>query len=327
MDSFILTLSLIAGVAGTGLGGVIGALLKNRGRRVMGRVLGFAGGVMMGVVAFEMIPEAIEASGGVGKIAGIFLAVGTTVGGMIAIYAINKLLDFIESKKHKNSGKNSDKRAINLRVENPVLSAKTAVNTQNINIGKSALNTRKRSNKIRVFSGIDRSVDNSVSQIKNKINSKGAALSDNRKAMIKAGTIMLIAIALHNFPEGMAIGASGSLGAEMGALIALIIAVHNIPEGMAIAAPLVSGGVSGIKAVILTALAGGATVLGASLGLAVGGLGEIATGVCLSLASGAMLFVTFCEILPQSISMNNGDVPSVSMLAGLICSIIFVFIF
>ena len=62
MDWLILALSLIAGVVGTGLGGVIGALLKNRGRRVMGRVLSFAGGVMAGVVAFEMIPEAIDAS-------------------------------------------------------------------------------------------------------------------------------------------------------------------------------------------------------------------------------------------------------------------------
>ena len=316
MDWLILTLSLIAGVVGTGLGGVIGALLKNRGKRVMGRVLGFAGGVMMGVVAFEMIPEAIEASSGVGKIAGIFLAVGTVVGGMIIIYAINKLLDFIEKKKHKNSGKKSDKRAISLRVENPVLSAKTAEKPR-----------KTKSNKIRVFSGINRAVDNNASQAKNKINSKETASFDGRRAMIKAGMIMLIAIALHNFPEGMAIGASGSLGAEMGAVIALIIAVHNIPEGMAIAAPLVSGGVGGIKAVVLTALAGGATVLGAFVGLAVGGLGEIATGVCLSLASGAMLFVTFCEILPQSISMNDGDVPSVSMLAGLICSIIFVFVF
>ena len=77
----------------------------------------------------------------------------------------------------------------------------------------------------------------------------------------------------------------------------------------------------------LSLIAGGATVLGAALGLAVGGLGEIATGVCLSLASGAMLFVTCCEILPESISMNDGEVPSVSMLAGLICSIIFVFVF
>ncbi|MCM1306875.1 MAG: ZIP family metal transporter [Bacteroides sp.] len=289
MDWLILILSLVAGVVGTGLGGVIGALLKNRGSRVMGRVLGFAGGVMAGVVAFEMIPEAIGASAKIGKIAGIFLAVGTAISGMIIIYAINKLLDFIENKKQTSGAKN------------PVLSAKFQKNA-------------KGANKIRVFSGISRISDAKAGQ------------NASRKNMIKAGTIMLVAIALHNFPEGMAIGASGSLGTGMGAIIALVIAVHNIPEGMAISAPLVSGGVSGIKAVFLTALAGAATILGAVVGLAVGDLGEIATGVCLSLASGAMLYVTFCEILPQSISMNDGEVPSISLLAGLICSIFFVFI-
>lgn len=289
MDWLILILSLVAGVVGTGLGGVIGALLKSRGARVMSGVLGFAGGVMSGVVSFEMIPEAICAAAEVGKIAGIFLAVGATVGGMLAIYAVNKLLDLIESKRRRHAG-------------------------------VFAVSQGAGANKIRIFSGIDVSADNGAGQDGSKIGRMSS------RAMIKAGTVMLLAIALHNFPEGMAIGASGTLGTETGALIALIIAVHNIPEGMAIAAPLVSGGVSGIKAVILTALAGGATVLGAAVGLAVGELGQIATGVCLSLASGAMLFVTFCELLPQAIFMNGGEAPSVSVLAGLVCSIVFVFV-
>lgn len=271
MNYTVLALSLVAGVVGTGLGGVIGAMLKRGGGRTMGRVLSFAGGVMAGVVAFEMIPEAIAASTGVGKIGGIFLSVATTVGGMIAIYLINRLLDVIEKRRQK---------------------------------------------RIRVFAGID-----TVGA-----NPRATTSKDGRHAMLKAGIIMLIAIALHNFPEGMAIGASGAIGTDTGVLIAIIIAVHNVPEGMAISAPLVSGGMGGVKAVALTALAGGATVLGALVGLAVGGLGEIATGICLSLASGAMLYVTFCEILPQAITMNDGEVPSVSMLVGLICSIIFVFV-
>ena len=287
MDWLILTLSLVAGVVGTGLGGIIGALLKNRGGRVMGRVLGFAGGVMMGVVAFEMIPEAIEASAVLGKIGGIAVAVGTAVGGMIIVYGINKLIDFIEYKRKK---------------------------ARSLNVAASDIESYKsytQAKKVRVFSGIERVQSNKAAK--------------NRE-MLKAGTVMLFAIALHNFPEGMAIGAGGALGTEMGAIIAIIIALHNIPEGMAISAPLVSGGVGGIKAVVLTALAGGATVVGAALGLAVGGIGELATGICLSLASGAMMYVTFCEIFPQSITLNDGEVPSVSMLVGLMLSILFVFI-
>lgn len=47
----------------------------------------------------------------------------------------------------------------------------------------------------------------------------------------------------------------------------------------------------------------------------------------MGLAGGAMLYVTFCEILPQSILMEEGRVPAVSMLVGIICSMIFVFAF
>ena len=55
----LVVLALVAGVVGTGLGGVIGVLLKGKGNKVMGRVLSFAGGVMVGIVAFEMVPEAV----------------------------------------------------------------------------------------------------------------------------------------------------------------------------------------------------------------------------------------------------------------------------
>ena len=149
----------------------------------------------------------------------------------------------------------------------------------------------------------------------------------DKKSLLKAGVIMLLAIALHNLPEGMAIGATGASNTQTGILIAIIIAVHNIPEGMAISAPLASGGVKGWKTVLLTALAGAATVLGAVIGLAVGGISKLASGICMGLAGGAMLYVTFCEILPQSILMEEGRVPAVSMLVGIICSMIFVFAF
>jgi len=295
MNTLILVISVVAGVVGTGLGGIFGALLKNRDAKVMGKFLGFAGGVMIGVVAFEMIPEAAEGAFMLGKIEGISVVVASLISGIAAVFFINRLLDFIEHKKHKTD--DDAYRAL-------------AVVQAHAGCG------RKYGAKAEVCGG------------KSQNSSKPNGLySANRRELLKAGTVMLIAIALHNFPEGMAIGASGAAQVQTGVLVAIIIAVHNIPEGMAIAAPLVGGGVNGGKAVALTALAGGATVVGALIGLAVGGLGDIATGVCLSLASGAMLYVTFCDIIPQSVSLNGGRVSSASFITGIIFSVIFVFAF
>ncbi len=280
-------LSLVAGIVGTGLGGIIGVLLKNKGNKVMGRVLSFAGGVMVGVVTFEMLPEAVEYSKIENSIeqSGILIAVSALVVGMLIIFGLNKMLDVIENMR------GTHKSIEELHHETKVIEANDALMEANA-CGNTA-----------------------------------AVQAVDKKSLLKAGLIMLLAIAFHNLPEGMAIGASGASNSQTGILVAIIIAVHNIPEGMAISAPLASGGVKGWKTILLTALAGAATVVGALIGLAVGGISQLASGICMGLAGGAMLYVTFCEILPQSILMEEGRVPAVSMLVGIVCSMVFVFAF
>lgn len=307
MNTLILVLSLVAGVAGTGLGGALGALFKSRGSGVMGRVLSFAGGVMAGVVAFEMLPESIEKTEALGRIGAVAVSVSSLVLGMAMIFAIGKLLDILEHKKRTGQG---DMYRASAMVQAAHMGRVRAVGAVAADrAGVRITSTDGRQTKRYIAGAAD------VSE------------RERRRELVKAGTVMLIAIALHNFPEGMAIGAAGAVQTKMGVLVALIIAVHNIPEGMAIAAPLVSGGVRSGKAILLTALAGGATVLGALIGLAVGGLGDIATGVCMSLAGGAMLYVTFCDILPETIHLTDGAVPSASMLTGIICAAVFVYSF
>ena len=137
---------------------------------------------------------------------------------------------------------------------------------------------------------------------------------------------MASAIALHNLPEGMTIGASfantkGSL--EGSALIlSILIGLHNIPEGMAISVPLINGGVKRRKAILITAISGAPTIIGALIGYYIGDIGVLGLALSLSFASGAMLYVTFGEIIPQSILMYRSKLPAFSVILGILVGLI-----
>ena len=140
--------------------------------------------------------------------------------------------------------------------------------------------------------------------------------------MLRSGILMLLAIALHNVPEGIAIGAGGSYDFRLGALLSILIAVHNIPEGMAIAAPLLVGGINRWKVVLLTALAGATTLVGGFIGIAMGNISDFAVALSLSSAGGAMLYIVFGEIVPQSVIMTRNRMAPIVTLFGIIVGLI-----
>lgn len=148
----------------------------------------------------------------------------------------------------------------------------------------------------------------------------------SKKSLLNAGIMMVLAIALHNLPEGISIGSSYAHSTETGFTLALLIALHNIPEGMSISAPLVSGGMSKTKAIILTALSGAPTVIGAIIGYSLGtSLGVLGVAISLALASGAMVYVVFAEIIPQSILMYKSKLPAIFMMIGFLLCIIIIY--
>ena len=83
----LLLTTTIAGVAGTGLGGLIGALLQKDSNRAVSLLLSFAGGVMMSVVCFDLVPEAIETE------VGIFTVIGAVIIGVLVTYLLNDWID------------------------------------------------------------------------------------------------------------------------------------------------------------------------------------------------------------------------------------------
>ena len=266
----------IAGVAGTGLGGLIGAALQKDSNRTVSLLLSFAGGVMLSVVCFDLVMEAIETN------VGIHIVIASIAIGVIVTYVLNYLID---------------------KKTNPEVPH------------------------------IDESHPKTADDLDELIHSDHwehhHAMNDNKMSLFVAGIVMACAIALHNVPEGMTIGASyASNDGVMGSaalVLAVLIGLHNIPEGMAVSVPLISGGMERWKAVLITASSGIPTILGALLGYLLGELGPLGLTLSLGFASGAMLYVVFGEILPQSILMYHSKVPAFSTIVGMLVGLMIIF--
>lgn len=266
----------IAGVAGTGLGGLIGAMLQKDSNRTVSLLLSFAGGVMVSVVCFDLITEAIETN------VGIMVVIAAIAIGVAMIYLLNYLIDSKTNPEIPHIDANHPKTA-----------------------------------------------DDLDELIHSDHYEHHRANQDNKFSLFIAGVVMASAIALHNLPEGMTIGASyASNNAVMGSsalVLAILIGLHNIPEGMAVSVPLISGGMSKPKAVLLTALSGVPTILGALLGFWLGDIGLLGLALSLGFASGAMLYVVFGEILPQAILMYHSKLPAFAAIGGMLLGLFIIY--
>ena len=272
----LLLATFLAGVCGTGLGGLVGAMLQKDSNRTVSLLLSFAGGVMLSVVCFDLITEAIETQ------INLFLVIGSVAFGVAVIYLLNYLIDRKTNPEVPHIDANHPKTADDL----------------------------------------DELIHSDHFEMHH-------ARKDNKFALFMAGIVMACAIALHNVPEGMTIGASyASNDGVMGSsalVLAILIGLHNIPEGMAVSVPLISGGMGKGKAVLLTALSGLPTVLGALLGYLIGEIGAFGLAFSLGFASGAMLYVVFGEILPQAILMYHSKLPAFSAIIGILVGILIIF--
>lgn len=139
--------------------------------------------------------------------------------------------------------------------------------------------------------------------------------------------LMVLAILIHNVPEGLAVGAAyagGALGVDggeavnAGASVALAIGLQNMPEGLIVAMALRSLGQSAGRSWAVAALTGLAEPFGAIVGLAVLGSLPAFYPVGLAVAAGAMLFVVSHEIIPETHRNGFEGMASALLMAGFI---------
>ena len=237
-------LGLFFGTIGTTIGGIIGCSLKSQSNKFLSFILSFAAGLMMAVICFDLIPEALGLSQITEVIIGIVL-------GIIVMIFCDLIVDKIFSKKE-------------------ILNQ----------------NTNKVSNNL-----------------------------------LKTGIIVSIGLAIHNIPEGLAIGSGFEASLKLGFSLAIAICFHDIPEGISMALPMKNGGMKAFKIMFYVILSGIATGVGALIGSIVGKISEQIIAIALSFAAGAMLYIVSGELIPESNSLYKGRISALGNMIGFIIGI------
>lgn len=199
------------GVAGTGLGGLLGVMLGQPKPKALSCLLNLTGGLMIAVVCFELLPQAYAMHAPMGII-GLAL-------GIVSMLLADHLLE------RRMQGKSS---------------------------------------------------------------------------MARTGLLVAAGIALHNLPEGLAVGSGYAETPTLGLALALMILLHDVPEGIAAAVPLRASGSSIRRALAVTLLSGVPTGIGTAVGMGLGGVSTQMIALCMGMAGGAMLQITAEEMLPRA---------------------------
>ncbi len=233
---------LFFGTFGTTIGGIIGVTFKNTSNKFLSFILEFAAGLMISIVCFDLIPEALELSSLTYTIVGIII-------GVVSMIICDNL-------------------------------------------------------------------------IKTKYNDKKVRSIKNSNSLLKTGIVVGIGLALHNFPEGLAIGSGFEASIKLGYSLAIAILLHDIPEGISMSVPMRYGGMNKTKVVVYTLLSGVTTGIGAFFGALLGSISTGVISICLSFAAGAMLYIVSGELIPESKNLYKGRFASLGNILGFVMGIL-----
>jgi Predicted divalent heavy-metal cations transporter len=142
-----------------------------------------------------------------------------------------------------------------------------------------------------------------------------------QKKLVRMGLQTAIAIALHNFPEGLATYVSVLNDPKIGAVLAIAIGIHNIPEGFCVALPIYYATGNRKKAFVWGALSGISEPIGAILGYLIlaNRFSSVTYGVMFGVVAGMMVMISLKELLPTAYRYDPGDtVVTNSLIAGMV---------
>ncbi len=186
-------------------------------------------------------------------------------------------------------------------------SSKTANNVYKTNL-------IKRKNKFRNDNNLTNNRNNKMLNKENK-----SQIEKNN--LLKTGIIVSIGLAIHNFPEGLAIGSGFEASLKLGLSLAIAICFHDIPEGISMAVPMKNGGIKPSKVIYYVVLSGVTTGIGAFFGSIVGGISQEIIALCLAFSAGAMIYIVSGELTPEYNKLYHGRISALGNILGFIIGV------
>ncbi|XP_071132034.1 zinc transporter ZIP11-like [Mytilus edulis] len=302
----------------TALGAALVFVFNSRQRKVLDASLGFAAGVMTAASYWSLLAPAIEMAelsglyGSNGEWAFIPVAVGFVLGAVF-VYGADVLIPYIggggnniimslesEYKQHKD-----EDVQINLVSQE-----------QSYNYSRSEYSTGPQRRKP-VQGGLISTEDQN-----NVVNNEALSSQDTRWKRI---LLLIIAITVHNIPEGLAVGVGfGAVGRTPSATfekarnLAVGIGIQNFPEGLAVSLPLRGAGMSTLKSFWYGQLSGMVEPIAGLFGAVAVVIAQPLLPYALAFAAGAMIYVVVDDIIPEAQTCGNGKVASWGAVVGFV---------
>lgn len=147
----------------------------------------------------------------------------------------------------------------------------------------------------------------------------GNKTAQDESALLKMGTFTALAIAIHNFPEGIATFTSALQDPALGVAIAIAVAIHNIPEGIAVSVPIYFATKNRKKAFKLSFLSGLSEPIGAVAAylFLMPFLTDVMFGIIFAGVAGIMVFISLDELLPAAKKYDEAHISIYGLIAGM----------
>ncbi len=283
-----LGLTVFAGMA-TGIGSAIAFTAKRTNYRFLSVATGFSAGVMLYVSFVEIFIKGVDSlTARYGDYWGHWVNAAAFFGGMLLIGLIDNLIPAAENPH-----------------ETPSEKAAAPLHDRSVSVPKSD-------------SAATQEVSN-ASELPDR--------NMNHKALMRMGLFTALAIAIHNFPEGLATFLAALQDPTVGIAIAIAIALHNIPEGISVSVPIFYATGNRKRAFVFSVLSGLAEPVGAIIAFLIlrliirgenGLIPPQIMGILFGGVAGIMVYISLDELLPTSRAYGKGHDSLYGLVAGMV---------